>query len=252
MAGRALSIDEARRRVGPSDDAELDAAFESASDAGLLQIADGAIDFRHALVRDAYYADLAQLQRIRLHAAAARDLDENGEPELAGEAARHLLSAGDRDGAAHLLVRAASHAMSLGALSRAEELLTESSGLQPSNIEIVLELAGIAAHRGMADLAQSRFERAVTALDTADDRVGMATAHIRWAEWNTGPLCRPVVARRSVSTAFRACLIPLVCRHCGCGCRRRRSWRSGEGASTRSPMPGGRLPRSPARPDVLT
>jgi tetratricopeptide (TPR) repeat protein len=202
VAGRALSIDEARRRVGPSDDAELDAAFESASDAGLLQIADGAIDFRHALVRDAYYADLAQLQRIRLHAAAARDLDENGEPELAGEAARHLLSAGDRDGAAHLLVRAASHAMSLGALSRAEELLTESSGLQPSNIEIVLELAGIAAHRGMADLAQSRFERAVTALDTADDRVGMATAHIRWAEWNTGPLCRPVVARRSVSTAL--------------------------------------------------
>ena len=106
-------------------------------------------------MRAAYYADLAQLQRIRLHAAAARDLDENGEPELAGEAARHLLSAGDRDGAAHLLVRAASHAMSFGALSRAEELLTESSGLQPSNIEIVLELAGIAAHRGMADLARS-------------------------------------------------------------------------------------------------
>jgi DNA-binding SARP family transcriptional activator len=202
VAGRALSIDDARRRTGPSDDAEFDAAFESASDAGLLQIADGAIDFRHALVRDAYYADLAQLQQIRLHAAAARDLDENGEPELAGEAARHLLSAGDRDGAAHLLVRAASHAMSLGALSRAEELLTESSGLQPCNVEILLQLAGVAAHRGMADLAQARFECAVSALDAADDRLGMATAHIRWAEWNTGPLCRPLVARRSVSTAL--------------------------------------------------
>jgi DNA-binding SARP family transcriptional activator len=202
VAGRALSIDDARRRAGPRDDAEFDAAFEVASDAGLLQIVDGAIDFRHALVRDAYYADLAQLQRIRLHAAAARDLGENGEPELAGEAARHLLTAGDRDGAAGHLVRAANYAMSLGALTRAEELLTEASALQPSNIDIALDLAGVAAHRGMADQARARFERAVNALDAADDRLGVAIAHIRWAEWNTGPLCRPLVARQSVLTAL--------------------------------------------------
>jgi DNA-binding SARP family transcriptional activator/tetratricopeptide (TPR) repeat protein len=201
VAGRALSIEDARRRAGPCDDAEFDAAFEGASDAGLLQV-DGALDFRHALVRDAYYADLPELQRIRLHAAAARDLDENGEPDLADEAARHLLTAGDRDGAARLLVRAANHAMSLGALSRAEELLSEASGLQPSNIDIVLDLAGVAAHRGMAEQAQARFERAVNALDATDDRLGVATAHIRWAEWNTGPLCRPLVARRSVITAL--------------------------------------------------
>jgi len=88
VAGRALSIDDARRRAGPCDDAEFDAAFEVASDAGLLQIVDGAIDFRHALVRDAYYADLAQLQTDSAATlAAARDLGENGEPELAGEAA---------------------------------------------------------------------------------------------------------------------------------------------------------------------
>jgi tetratricopeptide (TPR) repeat protein len=198
VAGRALRIEDARRRAGPADDAE----FEAGADAGLLQIVDGAIDFRHALLRDAYYADLPELQRIRLHAAAARDLDENGEPELAGEAARHLLAAGDRDAAARLLVRAANHAMSLGALSRAEELLTEASGLQPSNTEIVLDLAGVAAHRGMADAAQARFDRAVNALAAADDMLGVATAHIRWAEWNTGPLCRPLVARRSVSTAL--------------------------------------------------
>ncbi|MBB5160418.1 AAA family ATPase [Mycobacterium sp. AZCC_0083] len=201
VAGRALSIEDARRRAGPEDDAQFDAVFEAASDAGLLQIVNGKIDFRHALVRDAYYADLPQLQRIRLHAGAARDLDENGEPELAGEAARHLLAAGDRDGAAGLLMHAADHAMSLGALTRAEELLTEASDLQPSNIEIVVELAGVAAHRGMAEQALERFERAVNALDAADDRLGVATAHIRWAEWNTGPLCRPLVARRSIITA---------------------------------------------------
>jgi tetratricopeptide (TPR) repeat protein len=154
------------------------------------------------LVRDAYYADLPELQRIRLHAAAARDIDENGEPELAGEAARHLLAAGDRDAAAGLLVRAANHAMSLGALSRADELLTEAAALQPRNVEIVLDLAGVAAHRGMADQAQHRFDRAVTALDASDDRLGVATAYIRWAEWNTGPLCRPLVARAAVSMAL--------------------------------------------------
>jgi DNA-binding SARP family transcriptional activator len=202
VAGRALSIDDTRRRARPRDDAEFDAAFERAADAGLLQIVEGKIDFRHALVRDAYYASLPELHRIRLHAAAARDLDDNGEPELAGEAARHLLMTGDRDGAAGLLVRAAHHAMSLGALSRAEELLTEAADLQPSNANIVLDLAGVAAHRGMGEQAQQRFQRAVNALEGGDDRLGVATAHIRWAEWNTGPLCRPLVARQSISTAL--------------------------------------------------
>ncbi|MCW2660187.1 MAG: transcriptional activator domain [Mycobacterium sp.] len=202
VAGRPLSVEDARRRAGSPDDGEFDAAFEAAGDAGLLQIVDAAIDFRHALVRDAYYADLPELQRMRLHAAAAHDIDENGEPELAGEAARHLLAAGDRDGGAGLLVRAANHAMSLGALSRADELLGEAAALQPSNVEIVLELAGVAAHRGMADQAQGRFDRAVTALDAAGDRLGVVTTYIRWAEWNTGPLCRPLVARQAVITAL--------------------------------------------------
>lgn len=202
VAGCALRIEDARRRARPRDDAEFDAAFETAADAGLLQIVDGKIDFRHALMRDAYYADLPELHRIRLHASAARDLDENGEPELAGEAARHLLTAGDRDGAAGLLVRAANHAMSLGALSRAEELLSEAAALQPANAEIVLDLAGVAAHRGMAEQAQARFDRAVTAMEATDDRLGVVAAHIRWAEWNTGPLCRPLVARQAVSTAL--------------------------------------------------
>ncbi len=86
VAGRVVRLRSLRRAeafVGP----EFDAMFEAASDAGLLHIVDGTIDFRHALVREAYYADLPQLLRIRLHAAAARDLDENCGPELAGEAA---------------------------------------------------------------------------------------------------------------------------------------------------------------------
>jgi tetratricopeptide (TPR) repeat protein len=54
----------------------------------------------------------------------------------------------------------------------------------------------------MAEQAQARFERAVIILDDADDRLGMVTAYIRWAEWNTGPLCRPLVAHQAVGTAL--------------------------------------------------
>jgi DNA-binding SARP family transcriptional activator/tetratricopeptide (TPR) repeat protein len=202
VAGRALSIVDARRRVGACTDTEFDGAYEGARDAGLLQVVDGMVGFRHALLRDAYYADLPELLRIRLHATAARDLDENGEPELAGEAAQHLLAAGNREGAAGLLVRAANHAVSLGALTRADELLSDASQLQPSNPEITLQLAAVAAHRGMTDVSQERFEQARDQLDATDDPVAVATAHIRWAELNTGPLCRPQVAHQSVRTAL--------------------------------------------------
>jgi DNA-binding SARP family transcriptional activator/tetratricopeptide (TPR) repeat protein len=204
VAGRATGIDDVRRRHQQCDDAEFDAAFEGAHDAGLLTFADGMLDFRHALLREAYYADLPQLQRTRLHAAAARDLDQNGEPELAGEAARHLLAAGDHDAAAELLVRAAHHAVSLGALTRAEDLLTEALELTPSDIAITLELAEVAAHRGLAAESQERFERALEDLNEADDPVAVAAAHIRWAEWNLGPLCRPQVAKQSVGAALEA------------------------------------------------
>jgi hypothetical protein len=123
VAGRPLSVNDIRRRAQTGSDADFDAAFEGAYDAGLLMIVDGVVDFRHTLLRDAYYADLPELLRTRLHAAAARDIEENGEPELAGEAARHLLAAGDKEAAAGLLVRAATYALSFGALTRAEELL---------------------------------------------------------------------------------------------------------------------------------
>jgi tetratricopeptide (TPR) repeat protein len=42
----------------------------------------------------------------------------------------------------------------------------------------------------------------VTALNATDDRPALATAYMRWAEWNTGPLCRPLVARQAVNTAL--------------------------------------------------
>ena len=201
VAGRAMSVDDIRRRTESYGDAEFDAAFQGAHDAHLLELADGKLDFRHALLREAYYADLPLSLRTRLHAAAARDLDENGAPDLAAEAARHLLAAGDRVGATERLVRAADHALSLGALSRADELLTDAANLRPDGVEIRLKQAEVATHLGLTAQAQEWFDTALRGLDELDDPVGVATAHIRWAEWNLAPLCRPQVARRSVAAA---------------------------------------------------
>jgi DNA-binding SARP family transcriptional activator/tetratricopeptide (TPR) repeat protein len=201
VAGRPLSVDEIRRRQ-PCAKAEFDAAFDAAHDAGLVLIADGMLDFRHALLREAHYTDIPGPLRTRLHASAARAIDEMGEPEFADEAARHLLAAGDREAAADLLVRASQHAVTLGALTRAEELLIEALELKPSNVAITLELAEVTAHRGLAVESKSWFQRALASLDESDDPVAVATAHIRWAEWNTGPLCRPLVAKEAVALAL--------------------------------------------------
>ncbi|MDT5010189.1 MAG: hypothetical protein QOH57_1806, partial [Mycobacterium sp.] len=204
VAGRPLRIEDLRRRFEPCDDDTFYGTVQSAQDAGLLTIADGAVGFEHALLRDAYYAEIPDVQRVRLHTGAATDLTENAAPELAGEAARHLLAAGDKDGAATLLVRAAEHAFSLGALARAEESLVEAAQIQPSNVDIILDLARVAAHRGLPANAQTRFEHALNALRAVGDPTAVASAHINWAEWNTGPLCRPSVALASVRSALDA------------------------------------------------
>ena len=201
VAGRPLSVDELRRRKG-CEPAGFEEAFEEANDAGLVQLTEGALDFRHALLREAYYADISEPLRTRLHLSAATSLDEVGEPELAGEAARHLLAAGDREAAAGLLVRASQHAVTLGALTLAEALLTEALEMKPGDVAITLELAEVTAHRGLTVESQAWFERALERVEAADDPVGVATAYIRRAEWNTGPLCRPLVAKESVGRAL--------------------------------------------------
>ena len=82
----------------------------------------------------------------------------------------------------------------------------------------MLELAGIAAHRGMADWAQSRFERAVTALDAADDtaRHGDRAYSLGGVEYRPAMPSR-LSLRRSVSTALDV-LDTAGVSHCGWGC----------------------------------
>ena len=138
---------------------------------------------------------------MRLHAVVAADLDENGGPDVAAEAARHLRAAGDRDGAARLLMNAAAHARSLGSLVLAGELLTDAVGLRPTDATILLDLAENAAQRRQTAESDDYFDRACTGLEPTDP-LAIATAHQRHAQWNTGPICRPRIAMEALRTAL--------------------------------------------------
>ena len=65
--------------------------------------------FRHALLQEAVYADLLPGERVRLHAAVARALADQG-PRSAGEQARHSLAAHDLPGALGASLTAAGEA----------------------------------------------------------------------------------------------------------------------------------------------
>lgn len=72
--------------------------------------------FRHALQREAIYADLLPGERVRLHAAYARLIVDNPEPGLSAALAHHSLRSNDLALALTASVQAADEAMRVGAL----------------------------------------------------------------------------------------------------------------------------------------
>jgi DNA-binding SARP family transcriptional activator len=90
---------------------ELAGAVAGAVDAGLLSYREGRLGFRHALLRDVVYADLADPPSA--HLAVARALDDADRAEIA----RHLFLAGRPVEAAREWAGAARYARSVGALS---------------------------------------------------------------------------------------------------------------------------------------
>ena len=98
---------------------ELEEALREAVQHNVL-VADDKYSFRHALLAEAVYADLLPGERVRLHAAYARQLaktpDERG---AAAELAYHSLQSHDLGQALTASVRAAEEAVELGAPAEA-------------------------------------------------------------------------------------------------------------------------------------
>ena len=121
VAGRRVEHDLLRDAVQLPQE-ELESALREAVGRQLLLPGDDATySFRHALTREAVYADLLPGERVRLHGLFARLLAEEGRPaESAAERAHHSRESHDLTDALAASLEAADHAQRVGA--PAEEL----------------------------------------------------------------------------------------------------------------------------------
>ncbi|MFD9322481.1 ATP-binding protein [Streptomyces sp. NPDC060053] len=169
VAGRRVEHDLLRDAVGLPED-ELESALREAVGHQLLVAGDdGAYAFRHALAREAVYADLLPGERSRLHGAFAALLAGRGHrAETAAERAHHYRESHDLGEALAASLEAADHARRVGA--PAEELrhlealldLWESvpasalpSGEGSDRVTLMLRASAAAAHAGEAHRAVS-------------------------------------------------------------------------------------------------
>jgi DNA-binding SARP family transcriptional activator/tetratricopeptide (TPR) repeat protein len=213
LAGEARKLVEvaavAARSLQPLELAQLpfrdpDEAAGEALQSGLLEVADGAVGFRHALLRDAVYEEIAEPRRRSLHQRWAHALlasEQTGVIPRPAEAARHLRLAGADREAVPQLVRAAADARSLAAFEQAVSFLEEALTVAPERADLWLELGELEAWRVHRDEAEVAFERATSLLAQAAP-LERARAWLRRARAYHGPICVPAAVLDSARTAI--------------------------------------------------
>ncbi|MET9393043.1 AAA family ATPase [Streptomyces sp. NPDC006624] len=162
VAGRRVGHDLLRDAVGLGQDA-LEAALREAVGRQLLVAGDdGTYAFRHALAREAVYADLLPGERARLHGAFARLLAGPGQPaESAAERAHHYRESHDLAEALTASLEAADHAQRVGAPAEEQRHLETALDLWPAvaararpsgrdvdRVSLTLRASAAAAHAG--------------------------------------------------------------------------------------------------------
>jgi len=133
-------------------------AEEAATESGLLVRRAGRLGFRHALLREAAYADLAD--PMSLHDQLAAALDSGDQAEMA----HHLTLAGRAAEAAAHWAAAARYARSVGALTEAAEFLSRATECAPGDGMAWLELGEVWAWLGRRDAMEHAWERALSLL----------------------------------------------------------------------------------------
>jgi DNA-binding CsgD family transcriptional regulator len=172
-AARAIavgrSLDEASiAEVTAIDRPALQEALrEAVSEQMLVTTAEGTFTFRHALLREALYDDLLPGERVELHMALAKLLEERGtdrhhrEVERATMVASHYAAAGDQSAALRATVRAALAARDVHAYGEVADLAERALELWPRVPDAHTDLA--LDHVGLLRLA-------ALAHSIADDR----------------------------------------------------------------------------------
>ncbi|MFF6982947.1 AAA family ATPase [Streptomyces sp. NPDC008343] len=192
VAGRRVEHDLLRGAVGIPEE-ELESALREALGRQLLVAGEGdTYAFRHALAREAVYADLLPGERARLHGAFARLLAGRGRPdETAAERAHHYRESHDLAEALAASLEAADHAHRVGApaeeLRHLESALDLWSSVEPSarpsgegtdRVTLTLRASAAAAHAGESHRAVS-LTRSVLAAPGQDTDTELA-ARVRY------------------------------------------------------------------------
>ena len=204
VAGRGLDRAEVASLPLPSPARAATEALGS----GLLQTDDGRTGFRHALLADAVYQDIADPVRARLHGALAQLLRTRARPARKGsrtaqaaEIARHLRAAGQDEQAVNYLVMAAHGARNVAAMAEAASFLTEALQIDPDDPDLLIELAEVSAFRGLPGESDEAFGRALE-LIAPQDAGALISAWLRRGRWLRGGVCHPRESRRSYQNAL--------------------------------------------------
>ncbi len=218
LTSSTQSMLRAAAAVGRSIDHRLLAHVVAISDAELLAVTREAIEhhvlvatddgagyrFRHALLREAIYADTLPGERLALHRAIAETL--NAHPLYAGhgaaaaaELAHHWQAAGELPAALAALVRASSEAERMHAYPEALRHLRHGLELWAAvpdpqraagadRVQLLIHASEMAEHAGDAELAVELGLQSRDEVDARADPVRAAAAEARagGAFWNAG------------------------------------------------------------------
>ncbi|MFF8395122.1 helix-turn-helix transcriptional regulator [Streptomyces sp. NPDC016172] len=183
VAGRRVEHDLLREAVGLPE-AELESALREAVGRQLLVSGDDdTYSFRHALAREAVYADLLPGERARLHGAFARLLAGRGHlAESAAERAHHYRESHDLAEALAASLEAADHAQRVGAPAEEQRHLEAALDLWPAvgpearpsgvgvdRVTLTLRASAAAAHAGELHRAVSLSRSALGELGQDSD-----------------------------------------------------------------------------------
>lgn len=183
---------------------EPEEATIQALQSGMLRSDEGGVAFRHALLRDAVYEEIAEPRRRGLHhrwACALMASEQAGGIARPAEVARQLRLAGADADAVPQLVRAAADARALAALEQAAGYLEEALAIAPDRADLWLELGEAEAWRGRREQAETAFARALALLEQAEPLV-LARAWLRRARAYHGPICVPRAVLESARHAL--------------------------------------------------
>jgi DNA-binding SARP family transcriptional activator len=189
VAGRPIEPLELERLRLPA----LDQAAREGLETGILISAGNRLSFRHALLRDAVYAELTEPRARTLHVRWAENLiacERDGGVRRPAEAARHLVLAGRQAPAVEQLRRAAADARAVGALEQAASYLEEAIAIASDRADLLLELGEVEAWRGLREPADAAFDRARALLEDRPP-LELARALLWRARAYHGPLCIP-------------------------------------------------------------